>query len=39
LDKVDEQHLKEYRKELTHLEYRIEAVTGLIAAMEAKENA
>jgi len=38
MDKVDEQHLREYKKELRHLEYRIEAITGLIADLEKKDD-
>lgn len=38
MDKMDQQHLDEYRKEFKHLEYRIEAVTRLITELEKKEK-
>jgi len=34
MDKLNTQHLKEWREELQHLEFRIEAVTKLIAGLE-----
>jgi len=38
MDKADQQHLDEYRKEFKHLEYRIQAVTTLIAELEKKNE-
>jgi len=39
MDKADEEHLKEYKEEITKLEYRVKIVKALIDGLEYDKKA